>query len=58
MQTPTKSKKNTRMMCLSVSEQNRELLPLIDELSREYHLSKSQTIFRIVNEFFQGRDQG
>lgn len=40
-----------RTICLSVSKQNKRAVEILDDYSLEYGLSKSGTIFRIIQDY-------
>lgn len=46
----------TRTLCISVSKRNKKYLDLIDDYSLEFDTNKSQTVFRILDEYNKLRE--
>jgi hypothetical protein len=44
-------KNNQRAICLSVSKSNKRAFSILEDYAIEYGLSKSGTIFRIIEDF-------
>jgi hypothetical protein len=45
----------TRALCLSVSKRNQSTMDIVDDYSLHFNLPKSQTVFRIIREYHDGK---
>jgi hypothetical protein len=45
----------SRAICLSVSKRNRKVLDIIEDFELEFDMPKSQTIFKIVEDYYHIR---
>ncbi len=45
------AKTNERMVCLGVNRKNRHSLELLDDIAVEYDKSRSEMVFKIVQEW-------
>jgi hypothetical protein len=50
-QTNINKQMNGRTICLSVSKNNKRAVSILEDYQMEYGLSKSGTIFRIIEDF-------
>jgi hypothetical protein len=47
----------SRALCLSVSKRNQSAMNLVDDYSLYFNLPKSQTVFRIIQEYHRNKVQ-
>jgi hypothetical protein len=47
----------SRALCLSVSKRNQSIMDLVDDYSLYFNLPKSQTVFRIIQEYHNNKVQ-